>query len=344
MSIRQLIEKVLDKWPAKIICFLLAIFLYVFHQISLVEKKSFVVPLRVTENGMVSHVSQVPSSVSVVVRANSAAINTITLADLSASLDLNDITEVGNYDIPVQIRISDRMREFDPMEIRVFPEFVSTRIEIKKARFVKIKPTLVGEVAHGYEVSNVEVVPSYAEVIGSESIVNKLEEIETTKVLVSNATRDFSTEAEYMVVNKLLDVVDKGPYKVTVSVKQSELEKVYDDVAVLPVHLNKKLTLVKEIPSVSVKLKGSMLNLEKYSPAINAITADLSKITEPGIYDIPLTFNFPKVFLIMEKSYDVVTVQVDFIPENSESKTDASKDSPKANEAVNGVDFSGGAV
>ena len=76
MSIRQLIEKILNKWPAKIICFLLAIFLYVFHQVSLVEKKSFVVPLRVTENGMVSHVSQIPSSVSVVVRANPAAINT----------------------------------------------------------------------------------------------------------------------------------------------------------------------------------------------------------------------------------------------------------------------------
>ena len=46
----------------------------------------------------------------------------------------------------------------------------------------------------------------------------------------------------------------------------------------------------------------------------------------------------------MEKSYDVVTVQVDFIPENSESKSDASKDSPTANEAVKAIDFTGGAV
>ncbi|WP_027727396.1 YbbR-like domain-containing protein [Treponema sp. C6A8] len=343
MSIRQLIEKVMDKWPAKIICFLLAIFLYVFHQISLVEKKSFVVPLNIIENGMVSHVSQLPSSVSVVVRAKAAAINVINTSDITAFLDLDSITEVGNYDLPVKIKVSDRLMEFDPMEIKVVPEVISTKIEIKKARFVKIKPTLVGEVAHGYEVSNVEVVPSYAEVIGSESIVNKLEEIETTKVLVSNAIRDFSTEAEYMSVNKLLDVVDKGPYKVTVTVKPSDLEKVFDEVAVLPVHLNKRLTLVKEIPSVSIKLKGSMLNLEKYSPAINAVTADLSKITEPGIYDIPLVFNIPKSFLIMEKSNEVVTVQVDVIPENSEQKEDF-KEVPKANDAVNAIDFSGGAV
>ena len=144
-------------------------------------------------------------------------------------------------------------------------------------------------------------------------------------------------------LNKLLDVVDKGPYKVTVTVKPSDLEKVFDEVAVLPVHLNKRLTLVKEIPSVSIKLKGSMLNLEKYSPAINAVTADLSKITEPGIYDIPLVFNIPKSFLIMEKSNEVVTVQVDVIPENTEPKEDF-KEVPKANDAVNAIDFSGGAV
>ena len=41
-------------------------------------------------------------------------------------------------------------------------------------------------------------------------------------MLVSNATRDFSTEAEYMPVNKLLDVVEPGPYKVTVSVVSDE--------------------------------------------------------------------------------------------------------------------------
>lgn len=344
MSIRQLIEKILNKWPAKIICFLLAIFLYVFHQVSLVEKKSFVVPLNVIENGMVSHVSQIPSTVSVVVKANSNAVNTITPSDITATLDLDDITEVGKYELPVNIKISDRLMEFDPLEIRVSPEHVSTKIEIKKARFVKIKPTLVGDVAHGYEVSGVEVIPSYAEVIGSESIVDKLEAIETTKVLVSNATRDFSTEAEYMPVNKLLDVVEPGPYKVTVSVRPSELEKVFDEVAVLPVHLNKKLTLVKEIPPVSIKLKGSMLNLEKYSPAINVVTADLSKITEPGVYDIQLEYNIPTNFIVLEKSNEAVSVQVDFIPENSE-KTEEVKEAPvKPSESLKGVDFSGGAV
>ena len=142
MSIRQLIEKILNKWPAKIICFLLAIFLYVFHQVSLVEKKSFVVPLNVIENGMVSHVSQIPSTVSVVVKANSNAVNTITPSDITATLDLDDITDVGKYELPVNIKISDRLMEFDPLEIRVSPEHISTKIEIKKARFVKIKPTL----------------------------------------------------------------------------------------------------------------------------------------------------------------------------------------------------------
>ena len=41
MNIRQIFNKVTNQWPAKVICLIIAIFLYVFHQISLIDKKSF---------------------------------------------------------------------------------------------------------------------------------------------------------------------------------------------------------------------------------------------------------------------------------------------------------------
>ena len=204
----------------------------------------------------------------------------------------------------------------------------------------------MGDVAHGYEISNVEVNPSYAEVIGAESVIDRLEYIETSRVLVSNANRDFSSEAEYLSVNKLIDVVDKGPYKVTISVKPSEVEKVFDNVAVLPVHLNKKFTLVNEIPSVSFKLKGALLNLEKYSPAINAVSVDLQGITAAGLYDLPLTFNIPSTFVMMEKSNDAVTVQISVVEnhEESQEKESSEEDSGESVKADVYSDFSGGAV
>ena len=346
MNSNRLVEKILNKWPAKVICFFIAIFLYVFHQVSLVDKKTFVVPMTVRQNGMVCVNSQLPSSVAVSVKSSSENLTSLLASDIHACLNLDNYTETGLFDIPVELNLSDKFLAFDPFEVKVVPEFFSVKIELKKAKYVKIQPSIVGEVAHGYEISNVEVNPSYAEVIGAESVIDRLEYIETSRVLVSNANRDFSSEAEYLSVNKLIDVVDKGPYKVTISVKPSEVEKVFDNVAVLPVHLNKKFTLVNEIPSVSFKLKGALLNLEKYSPAINAVSVDLQGITAAGLYDLPLTFNIPSTFVMMEKSNDAVTVQISAVEnhEESQEKESSEEDSGENVKADVYSDFSGGAV
>ena len=51
MNIKHLLDKILDKWPAKAVCLIIAIFLYFFHQASLIDSKTFVVPLNIIENG-----------------------------------------------------------------------------------------------------------------------------------------------------------------------------------------------------------------------------------------------------------------------------------------------------
>lgn len=330
MNIRQLIEKYFEKWPAKIVCFVLAVILYVFHQVSLVEKRSFVIPLHVTESGMVTHQSGIPGSVNVIVRSNPDSINSISASDIRASINLDDYIESGTFDIPVVLTLSDRLLAIDPLELHVTPEFITTRIELKKARFVKIQPSIVGEVAHGYEITNVDVNPSYAQVIGGESMIDRLEYIETTKVMVSNASTDFSTEAEYLSVNKLLNVVDKGPYKVTVSVRPSESEKSFDKVSVLPLHLSKKLQLKKSLPYVSFRLKGKLLNLEKYSPSIDTVRLDFSKVTVPGVYELPLIYTFPHAFTLLEKSDESITVEVleaESVEENEKASEEKEKES-----------------
>lgn len=310
MNIRQLTEKYFEKWPAKIVCFVLAVILYVFHQVSLVEKRSFVVPLHVSENGMVTHQTGIPSSVNVIVRANPENINSISTSDIRASISLDDYIESGTFNIPVVLKLSDKLLTIDPLEVHVSPEFITTRVDIKKARFVKIQPSIVGEVAHGYEIANIDVNPSYAQIVGAEAMVDKIDYIETTKVMVSNASTDFSTEAEYLSVNKLLKVIDKGPYKVTVSVQPAEAEKNFEQVSILPLHLSKKLMLKKSLPYVSFKLKGKLLNLEKYSPAIDTVRIDFSNVTAPGTYELPLLYTVPHAFTILEKSDETVTVEL----------------------------------
>ena len=51
MNTKRLLDKILDKWPAKVICLVIAIFLYFFHQASLIDSRTVVVPLEIIENG-----------------------------------------------------------------------------------------------------------------------------------------------------------------------------------------------------------------------------------------------------------------------------------------------------
>ena len=119
MNTKRLTDKLFDKWPAKIICFIIAVFLYFFHQASLVETKTFVLPLEVIENGMVMHLGNIPKSVSVVVRADDNDIKSILPSDMTATVSLDSITEKGTYNLPVNILLSENLMEMDSLEVKL---------------------------------------------------------------------------------------------------------------------------------------------------------------------------------------------------------------------------------
>ena len=53
MKIRQIINNITENWSVKAACFVLAIFIYIFFQLSIQETKTFVVNLDiVSKNGM----------------------------------------------------------------------------------------------------------------------------------------------------------------------------------------------------------------------------------------------------------------------------------------------------
>ena len=310
MNTKRLTEKVFDKWPAKIICFIVAVFLYFFHQASLVDTKTFAIPLTVIENGMVMHSGTLPKSVSVVIRADDNAIKLVTANDITAEINLDNITEAGTYKIPVSISLSDSLLEFDPFEVKLKDESVTLKVDKKAFRYVPIKPSIVGEVAHGYEIQSISMNPSTVEIFGPESIVNMTEQIYTTRLNVSNAETNFATEISYQNQIPLLTVVDEGPFKATVSVVPKMMEKEFLETEVEVVNLNSSLEIQGELPKVSLKLSGSMPVLENYTLSKHAVQLNMRDVIEPGTYDVQLRYTIPSNLQLIEKSDDELTVQV----------------------------------
>jgi hypothetical protein len=291
MNTKRLLDKVLDKWPAKVVCLIIAIFLYFFHQASLIESKTFVVPLQIIENGIVMHIGNAPKSISVVVRAEEEAIKSVLATDLTATVCLDDITKKGIYKLPVKITLADSLLEYDPFEVKIKDDTVTIEVDRKAIKYVPLIPSVIGEVASGYEIDTIIMNPSTIEIIGPESVLNATEQIYTTRVNVSNAENNFSTETSYQQLNKLLTVVDEGPFKAEVSLKPKIIEKEY---AVVGFSDGNEVVIpgVIEIAAMAkgsdkgVALQGKVVPRSSYENLLKKFEAFVRKIGFVGLFDI----------------------------------------------------------
>lgn len=310
MNTKRLRDKILDKWPAKVICLVIAIFLYIFHQASLIDSKTIVVPLQISENGIVMHVGSTPGSVSLVVRADEEVIKNLQTTDIIASIDLDTITKKGTYELPVRITLSENLLAYDPFEVRLKDDSVTIDVDCKAIKYVPLVPSIVGEVAHGYEIDSISMSPSTVEVAGPESVVEATEQIYTTRLNVSNAETNFSAETSYQSINKLLTVLDEGPFKAEVTVKPVVMERLFENVEVELLNLDPRFTVKGELPLVSIKLSGTMPVLENYILTKHAVQINMREVTEPGEYTLPLRYVLPANLQLIEKSDEELTLTI----------------------------------
>ena len=310
MNIKTLIDKILDKWPAKVICLVIAIFLYFFHQASMIDSKTFVVPLEIIENGIVMHVGNTTSSVAVVVRAGEETIKSVLPTDISASVCLDTITEKGTYKLPVKLSLSESLMAYDPLEVKLKDDSIYIDVDKKAIKYVPIEPSIVGEVAHGYEIDSIAMNPSTVEISGPESVVNATDKIYTTRLNVSNAEINFSTETSYQQINKLLTVLDEGPFKAEVSIKPKTMERMFEAIQIEVMNLDSSLEIKNELPLVNLKLSGAMPVLEDYILSKHSVQINLREIKEPGEYEVPLRYVLPANLQLIEKSDEEITITV----------------------------------
>ena len=307
MNTKHLLDKILDKWPAKVVCLVIAVFLYFFHQASLIDSKTIVVPLQIIEDGVVMHMGNAPTSVSVVVKAGEEAIKTVLPSDISASVSLDSITEKGSYKLPVTLTLSESLMAYDPFEVKLKDDTVTIEVDRKAIKYVPIVPSVVGEVAHGYEIDSISMSPSTVEISGPESVVNATEQVFSTRLNVSNAEINFSTETSFQQLNKLLTIIDEGPFKAEVTIKPKQMERIFEEVPVEVLNLADNLEFKEELPLVSLKISGSMPVLENYILSKHAVQINLREITEAGTYELPLRYILPSNLQLVEKSDEEMT-------------------------------------
>ena len=63
--------------------------------------------------------------------------------------------------------------EFDPFEVKLKKQQIEISVDLKEIKYVELVPSVVGEVAHGYTISSIEMTPSFVEISGAKSLLDK---------------------------------------------------------------------------------------------------------------------------------------------------------------------------
>ena len=320
MKARQLIEKIRENWLAKVICFVAAMFLYMFFLFSTLSRKTFSVPLKVqATNGMVA-ASSYPQNVRVSVRGKPEHVSTLHEDDFSAFVDLDYISREGKNLIPVQLNLSRNAMLIDTMELKVTPEHITLTIEEQISSYVPVSPLVSGEPAHGYELKAVEINPPEVRVTGPRSMVQNCTRLQTKMVSLSDIKTDVEIPVQLESPGRLLHLADGERVMLTAKLAPKLMVKRFEAAPVNLSGLNASFEPTGTGHTILLSLRGPVLSLENYTPRVSTILADCKEIRSEGTHEVPLIFNLPSGAVALDETPKRIKISVQKKPSEEEQK------------------------
>ncbi len=289
MNLKSLIDRAIDSWPAKLVCFAIALMLFLFHQMSSLGRRYYSIPLNVYAEGTLIPAGTYPRVVRVSIRGEPNQISAIQENDFTAFVDINYFTEPGTYRIPVQIQLGGIALAADPLEVEVEPQDISFTLDEKKVAFVPVVPSFGGETADGFEITGYTVNPPEVEISGPSSMVDTIRDILSDSVLVDGKSTGFTAAASLLNRNTLVAVEHTGPVSVTVQISPIQGSQFFENLAIQYDGLPENLEVTGPPRAVRVELEGAVNQLKTVSFLPRDVRADCSSITEPGEYMLPVT-------------------------------------------------------
>lgn len=292
MKTKQLFEKLVENWPVKAVCFVMAIFLYIFNQQSGMTTKIIKTKVSVRNENGFRPADVFNPDVSVSVRGGKDSVNSLSESNFQAYLDFSYIPKDGEYDLPVLLKVDEVASMINPLEVKVVPEKIKVKVEEEISGFAKIEPLLKGEAQHGYEVESVSIEPEQVKISGARSLVENCKSLQTENIVLSNAKTSFSGKAKIVNPKKNISL-ETDEISFTVKIVESESSKSLGNIRITADNLSSNLEIQNMEISVQVSVVGSVLSLERFTGFSNVCHADLSALTESGTFDVPLRYYLP---------------------------------------------------
>jgi YbbR domain-containing protein len=307
---RKLFAQAVKNWPAKVLSVVLAIVLFIFHRMSILEERFFSVPLNIETAGDLIPSSSYPRMVRVTLRGDANSIFPIAEEDIEAYLELDSYTEAGNYRALVEIRKKGTAMGVDPLEIGVDPLEISVELDRKVSKSVPLIPRYQGYVESGYELVSYALEPTQVVIEGPSKLVTGISELATEYVELSGRNTDFSATVRILNRESRILIQGNGTAEFKAFIREAIMLRTLDELPIEVTGLEDSLRAEPEVSVGSIRLEGAQKDIEAYTPEGTILILDCSGITKTGEYTIPVQINIPPQFALTRSEPEEVRVYI----------------------------------
>lgn len=311
MKIHEFYKVFRRNWPVKLVCFVLAVFIYFFYLTATIQEKNLPVSLEVSSQGVTLPTQTLPTHIKVSLKGRPEDLARITEKNISALVNLDHYTEAGKYTVPVEILLAPEILGIEPLEVTADRSFLDITIVQKDRKQIPVEAEIQGTPASGYEISDISIVPSTIGVSGAKSILEALERVSTEAISVDEKRTSFSQKIPVRSESPLL-AYNEAEVTVTVTIQPSTTSRRFVDQTIYLYGVNPLFEAQTDPERLTFTLTGNQNQLEAFVPELHTVRLDCSVLTEPGTYELPVEVVLPNGIRLVSQSSR--TAQVSLVP------------------------------
>ena len=320
------VKRLLRNWPAKVLSFVAALMLLVFHNITSLEERFFSVPLELRLSDSFVPASNYPRQVRVRLRGDSEEVFRVVEENIVAYADFREYQSEGEYRAAVRVAETEATSRIDPLEISVEPQEISLVLEEKLIRSIEVEPSLAGFPPSGFELTNYQMNPSTVQVEGPESIVSDLEQLSTEEIDLAGKRQDFTERVRIVRPDSLIEFPGGNVVEFRGFIEETVVLNTFEPVEVVLLGLAPELELASPLPNGLVRVQATQRRLEEAAASQVQLTVSAATVEGAGSYELRVVPQVPQGFVVLRYEPTTVRIRVETVQEIQAGNEGASED------------------
>ncbi|MDR1025610.1 MAG: hypothetical protein LBL56_07770 [Treponema sp.] len=312
MNPRKILEKAADNWVAKALSVFLAIVIFVFHRMTTMDSRIFLVPLIVELPAHLVPSSSYTRMIRVTLRGDADNIMPILEDDVEAYINLGNIETPGFYRMPVQIRKKGSAVGVEPLEISFNPIEIELELDQKISKYVPLTANIQGSLAPGYDLVSHSLTPTQVTVDGPAKLLDQVTELYTDTIDLDGRNDDFLIMVSILNRDPLLTIRGNGMTEFRGFVRSRVTVRNFGALPITVEGLDKQFLPKIDVSFGNVRISGPQAELDAFIPPRPFLSVDCSEISGEGVYTLPVKVNLPPNLNVVrsEPRETVVTVSL----------------------------------